>query len=208
MSTHTATAADLLDESHPYRRALGATAVMRRQAGALAAFLLLAAVLSHQSLRRAVPVELCGLVVGLVLGCGIAGQVAATRRLARELIIERGRADIAELVPERERLLGEENRERLAEQLLRTLRLAESFDRLAVASRPPPGVRPLARHADLVRSIAARLEQPRPSLRGVALVERLLDGGYAASIYHLDPVALEREIRRIRCQLSLCDTDV
>jgi hypothetical protein len=107
-----------------------------------------------------------------------------------------------ELQPVAARLLAEPHRRRLAADLRRALAQAQVYDRLTVASRPPPAIRRLARHDCTVAWIASRLEQSQPPVRGVALVERLFDGGYGASLYHLDGRALEAELTRIRSALS------
>ena len=39
-------------------------------------------------------------------------------------------------------------------------------------------------------------------VRGIAMLEALLDGGYAAAVYHLDARALGEQLQRIRYALA------
>jgi hypothetical protein len=126
------------------------------------------------------------------------------RRQARELIIERGRADLAELQAERRRLLAPAHRHRLARRLQRALDTAAGWDAQLPASRPPASVRNLLSSASTVRAVVEALEAESADLRGVALVDRLLDGGYGSPLYRDEPARLRSELARVAFELGAC----
>ena len=185
---------EILTPEHPYRRALGAGVSLRRQLAAVAAFLALVGTFAYPSVARVTALEGCGAFVELILACGLAAQVSTRHRLARELIIERGTADIAELREDAQRLLSRSHRMRLAHQLGAALDAALSWDRLLVASRPPPSVRHLARDDRLVRGIIRSLETESENVRAVALADRLLEGCYGSALYQSDHVRLHADL--------------
>lgn len=172
-------------------------ASLRRQLAAVAAFMALVGVFAYPSFARAIPLECSGVLVELILACGLAAQLSNRHRLARELIIERGTADIDELCQDAQRLLSQSHRLRLAHQLAAALDAALSWDRLLVASRPPPSVRHLARHDRRIREIIHSLETERENVRAVALTDRLLEGCYGSVLYQTDPVRLDADLGSI-----------
>ena len=100
------------------------------------------------------------------------------------------------------RLAEHARRERLAHGLTNALEAAHAWQAIPVARRPPPSVRHLAARAGAVREIAAALRTVEADIRAVAMVEELLDGGYAAPLYRLDCRALGDELQRIRFILT------
>jgi hypothetical protein len=151
---------------------------------------------------------------------GAAGVVEAallaacllTKSLVRERaqeLIAAGWTDktIPSVASERRRLLSEKERESLARSLERALYAAEHWDRIAPASRPPHGVRCLRFTAREVRGIVLLLRTDVADARGVALTARFLAGGYSATLYGGDSVALRKELNRIHYLLTT-GTDV
>jgi hypothetical protein len=93
-------------------------------------------------------------------------------------------------------------RVKLARSLLRALADGHDWSRLAVASRPPPGIRNLVACELLVDDVVRLVCDPCSSVRGVAMLERLLRGGSAGVLYAGSPAELERELGRIRFMLA------
>jgi len=127
-------------------------------------------------------------------------------RRARELIIHQGPADLAELRGERRRLLASTHRNSLARQLEQALIKAQTWGGQLPASRPPPTVRHLLAHDTVVRAVVCGLRDDHPSLRGVALTERLLDGRYGSSLYLNSAAELGEELRRIAFEFQTSQT--
>ena len=123
-------------------------------------------------------------------------------RRARKVLIQRGRADIMELGAVQRRLAEHARRERLAHGLTNALDSALAWQTIPVARRPPPSVRHLEARAGAVREIATALRTAEADIRAVAMVEELLDGGYAAPLYRLDCRALGDDLERIRFLLA------
>jgi hypothetical protein len=133
----------------------------------------------------------------------VAVATSVVQERARDVIADGdGTRGALEIAAELERLARPRTRARLARSLERALDTAERWRELSVASRPPAGVRRLAAHAALVREIAALVRDPSTSVRGVALLHRLLTGGFAASIYDGDATILAQELGRTRAALA------
>lgn len=197
-------AGEVLGVDHPLNRSLAASRTVTRQAMVCAAFL--AGVLAAAAPRvgRAGWLAASAAVVDLALLALLGVLASERRRQARELIIERGRADLAELQAERRRLLAPAYRHRLARRLQRALDAAAGWDAQLPASRPPASVRNLLSSADMVRAVVEALERESADLRGVALVDRLLDGGYGSPLYRDEPARLRAELARVAFQLGAC----
>ena len=109
-----------------------------------------------------------------------------------------GDIHVAEIATERARLDSPAHRELLASSLERALHAAEHWHELWVSTRPPPGVRNLLGISDAAREVAQLVRDPRTPVRAVALLDRLVCGGYAASLYAGPADVLEQELTRIR----------
>jgi hypothetical protein len=108
----------------------------------------------------------------------------------------------ADLAGEARRIATAAYRERLARSLLRALADARDWPSLSIASRPPPPIQNLRALEPEVAEIVALLRDPTSPVRGVALVERLVRGGYASVLYAGPRDRLEREVGRIRFILA------
>lgn len=137
------------------------------------------------------------LVVAFLISRGL------VREQAQELIAGGERGDALPVVAnERRRLLSGKERESLAHSLESALDAAEHWHEILPASRPPHGVRCLRFTAQEIREIVSLLRSEAPDVRGVALTARFLAGGYGASLYRGDVVALREELNRIRYLLA------
>ena len=105
-----------------------------------------------------------------------------------------GDIHVAEIAAERARLTSPAHRELLASSLERALHAAEHWHELWVSTRPPPGVRNLLGMRDAAREVAQLVRDPRTPVRAVALLDRLVCGGYAASLYAGPCDTLEQEL--------------
>ena len=128
---------------------------------------------------------------------------ALVRQLQRERVlrlIASGRAGlpVEEISREAQRLVTPRHRGQLAARRERALDAAACWDRLPVASRPPPGVRLLCGFAPEVRAIAGQLREGQPGLPGIALVELFVTGGYGSALYAGDHDLLREQLWRIR----------
>jgi hypothetical protein len=192
----------VLDAEHPVARAAERRTLLRRQLLVDAALLPLALGCVVARGDVAVPFLVAALVVGAWLALAVAIATTCVHERARDVIADgEGTRGVAEIADELARLGRPRTRARLARSLERALDTAERWRELSVASRPPAGVRRLAAHAPLVREIAALVRDPAPNVRGVALLHRLLTGGFAASIYDGDPVVLQQDLGRTRAAL-------
>ena len=194
---------DLLGEDHPLLRAARMLAAVRRQTWVCAAFLLALAVAfrSHPA-RGAWLIGSAG-VVALVLS-GLALWLRdECRRRARDVIIDYGTGiAVPEVEAEADRLAGVEHRRRLAARLASAVDAAERWAEISPASRPPPTIRNVLPHREAALTVIALLGGERASVRGVALVERLLDGGYGSALYMGNARGVGEELRRAVFELS------
>jgi hypothetical protein len=202
-TSHTSSVHEVLDADHPYRRALDNITAVRRQMKALAAFTLLVGCLARHTLTRALPLEVCGVVVEALLALILIGEITTRRRAARNLIIHRSADGLAEIREEARRLQSRRYTLKLAARLERALNDALHLHRIPVASRPPPTAANLVRHRRALDAIASALRSVNAPLRAIALTDRLLDGGYTARIYTLPAPQLAEEISRIHMVLAV-----
>jgi hypothetical protein len=79
---------------------------------------------------------------------------------------------------------------------------AEHWHELSITSRPPPTVRDLLQCGAAAREVTRLVQDGRTSLRGVALLDRLMCGGFASALYAGSPDRLARELGRIRFLLD------
>lgn len=194
----TRTSAALLGEQHPLVRALDLLRVVTRQSLVVAIVIALGVVGIARHRPHAPTVVAAAAVVEFALAAAIALLVQLKRERARDLIIE-GHEDLplSALAAERKRLLDPAEQRRLARALERLLYAAENYDRLLIASRPPPGTRRLREVAPELREIAAHLRAQQVDVRGVARVTRLLTG--CASPFYTGRIGdVQLDLERIR----------
>jgi hypothetical protein len=195
-------AAAVLGAEHPVSRAAATRAALRRQLTTTAALLVLALGCTAARGTVALPFVAATIVVILWLGGALAAATTCLHERARDVIADGGGTGGAvEIADEQARLARQRTRDRLARSLERALRMAEHWHELSVGSRPPAGIRHLAAHAGLVREIAELVRDPATAVRGVALLHRLLQGGYASTIYGGEPGFLAQELARTRVAL-------
>ena len=119
------------------------------------------------------------------------------RQVRREHVLAliangRGRLQIDEVKREVRRITTERHRQELATRLEDALEQALHWERLHVAYRPPPGVRALRLFVPEIRTAGA-VRAADADVRGVALLELMLMGGYASVLYASERAALENE---------------
>jgi hypothetical protein len=197
-------AADVLGAEHPVARAAELRRVVARQLTTASAMLAVAvtgvdldgARLLGTFLAAAAAVEVCLVIAALAAR-------ASVRERARDLIAEGGDVAVAEVAAECRRLVDGRHRARLAVTLGRALAGADQWHALPLATRPPPSVLDLAPHRATIADVIALLRAPdTASARGVALLDRLLRGGYAAPLYVARQEEVGRELVRIRLLLT------
>ena len=196
-------AAAALGSAHPVARAARARDLLRGQLAV--ASILVAVALADAIGRRgeAMTVASAGLVVELALACALARAAASLHERARDVIADGdGDLPVSEIAVERARLALPERRERLAHGLERALFAAEHWPQLWVSTRPPPGVLNLLPCAETAREITRLVRDPRTSVRGVAVLDRVVCGGYSSLLYDGPARALAQELARIRFLLA------
>jgi len=202
MNEASAAARELLGTDHRLVRVDDATAAAERQTLVCAAFLLAAVAAAYPDFARAAPLVGSAATVEGVLIAVLAFLRRQRRISARSVIIERGPLDLPQVHHEVARLADPGHRARLADRLRRAVADAEGWHAILVASRPPIGILELLPYAALVREIADRVDASSPNVRGIALVDRLLDDGYASPLYAGDGYRLRCALRQIRYELS------
>lgn len=197
----------VLGPDHPLARATDLVRTFENQAGVVLAVIVMSAVGTAVALPVAPTVLPAALVVEFALAAALvfAREVLAER--AWDIIVcESEGPSVREVLHERERLSDPRRREQLSRSLERALDSAERWHEILIASRPPEGVRLLSRFAPEIRLIVAQVRDGPADLRGIALLARLLTGGYGASLYSGDAEALRCELERItyllRCPSS------
>lgn len=189
----------LLGDDNPLVRTLDLLAVVVRQALPVAVVLVLAIVGVVRHIPWAPSLLVAAALVEFALIAAIGLLVQLGRGRARELIIEGLEGlHLPCVAAECERLLDPRKQRRLARALEQIVRAAENYDRLLIASRPPPGTRRLREIAPELRDIAARVGAGEVDMRGVARLEQLLTGGYASPFYTGRIKEVQLELERIR----------
>lgn len=193
------TPAALLGEDHPFVRTLSLLHAVIRQALIVSVVLVLGIVGIFRHAAQAPVLVAAAAVVQLALASAIALLLQLMRERAWDLIVD-GRHDrqLEAVAAQRQRLLDLRERERLARSLERALDAAERWHELAVASRPPSGVRCLRFAASETHEVAHLLRADGAGVRGIALTARLLAGGYDSPLYQGRPEELRHELWRIR----------
>ena len=198
-----ARAATVLGPGHPVARAALARHVLGCQvavAGALVVVSITDAI-AHGS--AAVAFLSSAAVVELALLCAFACSHLRLRERARDYIADVGdRVAIAEIAAESARLTSARQREQLARNLERAVHAAEHWHELSITSRPPPTVRHLLGCIEIAHDVVQLVRDPGTRVRGVAVLDRLVCGGYSSALYAGCPDLLARELARIRFLLQ------
>jgi hypothetical protein len=198
-------AATVLGPSHPIARAAAWRSALGGQLVANTVLLLIAAVLSRGSTGWRVVLSV-GLIVELLLACGLALATTLLRERTRNAIADGGDkgelAEVREVAAEAARLGAPRVRARLSDTLAAALRDAERWPTLSVNSRPPPAVQNLLDHDAVVREIIRLAREPKAPVRALALLDRMLREGYSGMVYAGPSDALGRELGRVRYLLA------
>jgi hypothetical protein len=195
---------DILGREHPLARAAQRARALRLQVGVAVVAGGVALVAWAAGWRWAGALALAA--VCAVVAFGIALLIA--RQDARDHALDaiiggRHGLEVREVVGV-SRSLGERRyRRSLARSLERTLELSRRWWQLPPGQRPPGDVRHLPQVAgELCEVVALLRAESAPSVRGVALCERLLSDGPGSPLYGGQPEALRRELGRIRYELE------
>jgi hypothetical protein len=193
----------VLGGDHPLSRAATVVHALVRQVTATSGVVALGvlAVAAHRT---------CGirlLCAALIVELTLVGILALAQQVQRERVlrlIASGHAQlpVEEVACQARRLATPRHHAQLARRLERGLEEAICWHQLAVASRPPPGIRLLCAFAPEVHAIVDQLRSGKAALPGVALLELFLIGGYGSSLYAGDRDALREQLWRIRSLLS------
>jgi hypothetical protein len=189
--------------THPVARAAHARSLLGGQLATTSVLLALALTAALERGGEAITLASAALVVELALISGLAAARTCLHERSRDVIADGdGDIHVAEIAAERARLDSPAYRELLAGSLERALQAAEHWHDLWVSTRPPPGVRNLLGMRGAASEVAQLVRDPRTPVRAVALLDRLVCGGYAASLYAAPADTLEQELTRIRFLLA------
>jgi hypothetical protein len=202
MSEASASARELLGKDHPLVRVDEATTAVERQALVCVAFLLATVAAAYPDITPAAWLAGSAAAVDLTLVALVALLRHERHIQARNVIIERGPRHLPRVQLEMTRLTDGRHRAKLGQRLRRAVDQAEGWHSLLVASRPPVGILELLPYAAVAREIADHLDASHPSVRGIALVDRLLSDGYSSPLYVGDGYRLQCELRQIRYELA------
>ncbi len=196
-------AAAALGPAHPVARAARTRSLLGGQLTVTSALLAIVLIAAVGRGGEAVTAASAAFVVELALACGFARAASCLHERARDVIADGdGGLRVAEIAAERERLARPAHRKRLAHTLERALLAAEHWPELWISTRPPPGVRNLLACAEATREVAQLVRDVRTPVRGVALLDRLVCGGYSSMLYDGPADALVQELTRIRFLLA------
>ena len=142
-------------------------------------------------------------VAELWFACGFAFASSRLHEHSRDVIADSDlRPAAAEIDAEHARLGSPRHRQQLARTLERALFAAEHWHELSITSRPPPTVRQLRACSGAAREVIELVRNPGTPVRGVALLDRLVCGGFSSVLYDGSPETLARELGRIRFLLQ------
>jgi hypothetical protein len=194
----------VLDEIHAVERVADARKCLVRQStvnGALLAMISGALLLRDDA--EIVTLLSAAMVAQIWLVTGLALATSGLHERARNIIADAtDGCSTAEVAAERRRLDSPRHRARLARTLAEVVYASEQWHEIAIGRRPPRGVRNLREHVATIGEIVTLVRDPRTSVRGVALLDRLVCGGYAATIFVGPTDGLGRELGRIRYLLA------
>jgi hypothetical protein len=198
------TAAEALGPTHPLARAADARHALARQLQTMTVVVALSlAGVDVDGPRRVGSLLMAGMAVEMCLAIGVLAARACVSERARDLIADGGDVGIAEVAAECPRLVDRRHRAALAAALERAAEAADRWHALAITTRPPPSVRNLAEHRAAIDGVVAGVAGPdAPPVRAVALLDRLVRGGYAAPLYVARSGDIARELARIRALLA------
>ena len=196
-------ARSVLGPNHPLTRSTELVHTLAVQAIATAAIAALGAIAAADRqpwaailLAVAVFVELIVLAI-LALSCELRRErVLGVIASHPELL------PLAEVGREKRRLMNVGHRSALADRLGRALDQARSWHQISVALRPPEGVKLLSAFACEVEEVAELVRTPVPNVRGVAVLELFLIGGYGSALYAGDSEVLQQQLWRMRYLLN------
>lgn len=196
-------AATVLGVDHPVARAARARSSLAGQLTVTSAVLAALIVYALANGAAAVTLLCPVLVVEFWATCGLAFTSGRLRERARDVIADVDRPpSAAEVAAEHARLASSRRREQLARSLERALYAAEHWPELSITSRPPPTVRHLLQCGETAHAVTRLVRDSGTAVRGVALLDRLVCGGYSSALYAGCPDRLTRELGRIRFLLE------
>ncbi len=197
-------AAAVLGSQHPVARSARLCRALARQLVACGGLVALGVFDLADESDRAAAALLTS--IALVVELFLVGAYLAARSGLREhvgdLIAGGGPGGVAEVEAERRRIAAPRHRARLVRELTRALQAAEHWDDVAIGRRPPPSVCRLDPHAAAMRDVVGGVAASTADVRAIALVDRLLRGGYAAPLYVAPDDTTARDLGRIRFLLA------
>jgi len=191
----------VLGPHHPLSHAIVTLQNCHRHSAVVGAILLVSGAAAIQGVPWAPAVTVSAAIVEI--GFGIAAAFARQRRrdCALQLIVDGGEAvQVRAVQRERQRLSSLRARRRLADAIDEMIECAAHPPKLCLrGTRPLYSIRVLAAAAAELREITLLLRSGQPTIRGVALTERLITDGMSP-LYGDEPNALREEVHRI-CRL-------
>jgi hypothetical protein len=192
----------VLGPSHPLARAAALQVVLRRQLAVVTSLVAVAvAGVDRDGAARLGGLLAAALAVELCLALGVLAARTCLHERARDVIADGGDQHVEELASECRRLADRRYRTVLATTLGRAADDADRWETLALGTRPPPTVRSLAGHRATIDEVVALVRAPGAPVRAIALLDRLIRGGYAAPLYCGRADDVGRELGRIRTLL-------
>lgn len=188
---------------HPLARRTRLVGVLARQAATTGAVVAVGAIATLQ--RREWGPSVLGVAVLLTLALIAALVLARQARhedILRLVAAGQGPLGLADVAHEADRLVGSAQRAALARRLDRALADAHGWHQIAVAQRPPPGIRLLVGLTNEVEDILERVQGGDVAPGGLALLELMLIGGYDSALYVGDRQALREQLWRVRYLLD------
>ncbi len=195
-------AAEVLGPSHPVARAAALQRVLQRQLAVVTSLVVVAVLgVDLDGAARLGGLMAAAIAVELCLAMGVVAARTCLHERARDVIADGGEQHLAEVAAECRRLAAGRYRTVLATTLGRAADDAERWDTLPLSTRPPPSVRHLAGHRATIDEVVALVRAPGAPVRAIALLDRLIRGGYAAPLYCGRSDDIGRELGRIRMLL-------
>jgi hypothetical protein len=193
----------VLGAGDPVARAASVRDSLRGQSAVTGVLLAVAGALASAGDRAPGRFLLPAVAVEIALLAGLALATTCVRERARDAIFA-GRAGlpVAEIAAEQRRLASSPHRAALAGRLAAARYASRHWHETSISKRPPPSVCLLVDHEPLVAEIETLVCDPAPCLRGVALLDGLLRGGYTARLYTQPIAVVVRDLGRIRFLLA------
>jgi hypothetical protein len=145
--------------------------------------------------------------VALLVELTLLATLGLARQIKREdvlRVLASGHEDLPldEVVHQARRLASPGHLSELAGRLERALDEARRWHQIALASRPPEGVKLLRGFAREIDDIVGVLRTREPTVCGLAMLELFLIGGYGSALYAGEKDELQQQLWRIRYVLS------